>query len=1121
MADNNNQRAQNFAGGFSRKNIDSVSFGSKKADQAALLEDIREIVAAAAQDIYGEQDDPKYIYIVDLILKRIKRVLDDISLKDSLDEIKDKLSAALSKSTQSEDSNNDTIVESSFAEVCRQLEAYNKSRKEDHDELKSALAEMLDSAEATAKEHPIDVEQNQEDVSDQLDAVALKVNESLMKSVQLQNAQFASFTQKLDSINAAIGTGFTNAMQSISDANETLNKSIDGADYGAKMAVSSIKTDIIDSVQTSNTAVADAVSANISKNVDAIDKSCKASMKHSQKSMIAAKKANADALNAVKTGIDQSVDSVKKGIKKNDSMVASLGARTDSLFKKRTKGLKKMQNSIEDSISAMGSIVSGAMSAVMGPIGLAVKVMFGAFKVIMKPLKWILKLFTDPLMLVLFLGGTLLVLYNFFRPTFDKIVNKVSGWIAGAVEIYETKIKPAIDIVKKILGDDKKPLGERIKLAAKEGGKALYKNFFPNGIGAFFTKLWTDTLKPQLVNNVIPWLAKNWKPIVAAIGIGWLISNPFGPITLLLNSIKAISLAIKAATVIKKFGGAVGGVVKGMMSVLTAIGPIGWAIIGICAVVGAMLAIGWKMISDARAEAAKNAENIYDNMQANSKATMSRLKKIDDNTDKIFKDFGDVLESAGIKKPEELAPQVYELEDGSIVGKEQIDSIIKEANARAKPAGIDQLDKEFAEGEFGDLDRLSSSDSLAVFGSYFAEAKTLIASVNQMLNAYVKDPTLQVDNKLLVRYNKAIKQLKDVEKYMASSFQELRTHAAGAWNPSGYDGEEMRQAGEQITSKMKQLLESVVQTMVQIDDQGNTVTGVDAKKLARTMMLDMSLQAESVAQSKNQEKMKKAMSGESNAGLSTLGMIMDSTIKRSEKDMDKFIAEAGLDKQNTKVANEMKTQLKELSQVAARSYMAKNKVTKIDPAVQRKLYEDAMLKLYRQKKEELAKNPNDIALQKVVESLEKNLGSIKEHKEYADQTASIRGNLEKELAANDFDLTQEDANVKEGIDNALKTSFQKGNLKDINDIKSMDPQKQKELLEDIKKSLADQKVDDSKQKEVMDALGKLLKNTEEIKNKEPDKTTVVSNNVIAAPQKQNLAADAKRNTSTDNKFGLS
>lgn len=48
MADNNNQRAQNFARGFSRKNIDSVSFGSKKADQAALLEDIREIVAAAA-----------------------------------------------------------------------------------------------------------------------------------------------------------------------------------------------------------------------------------------------------------------------------------------------------------------------------------------------------------------------------------------------------------------------------------------------------------------------------------------------------------------------------------------------------------------------------------------------------------------------------------------------------------------------------------------------------------------------------------------------------------------------------------------------------------------------------------------------------------------------------------------------------------------------------------------------------------------------------------------------------------------------------------------------------------------------------------------------------------------
>ncbi len=53
---------------------------------------------------------------------------------------------------------------------------------------------------------------------------------------------------------------------------------------------------------------------------------------------------------------------------------------------------------------------------------------------------------------------------------------------------------------------------------------------------------------------------------------------------------------------------------------------------------------------------------------------------------------------------------------------------------------------------------------------------------------------------------------------------------------------------------------------------------------------------------------------------------------------------------------------------------------------------------------------------------------------------------------------------------------------------------------------------------MMEALGKLLKNTEEIKNKEPDKTTVVSNNVISVPQKQNLATNSKRGASTVNRL---
>ena len=105
MADTNNQRAQKFDSSWSAANTQAVILKGSTQKETALLENMRSLVVAAIQDIYGTSDDPKYIYIVDLILKRIKKTLSDLNISSNLNTIKEeiaKLKTSASASINSE-----------------------------------------------------------------------------------------------------------------------------------------------------------------------------------------------------------------------------------------------------------------------------------------------------------------------------------------------------------------------------------------------------------------------------------------------------------------------------------------------------------------------------------------------------------------------------------------------------------------------------------------------------------------------------------------------------------------------------------------------------------------------------------------------------------------------------------------------------------------------------------------------------------------------------------------------------------------------------------------------------------------------------------------------------------
>lgn len=91
----NGQRTQqNFKGTMSTTNSAkefeaALALKSLDNDQKALVRAINKIVKGYALDLYGDESEAKYRYIVDLIIKRVQETLASVGLEDenSIDEI--------------------------------------------------------------------------------------------------------------------------------------------------------------------------------------------------------------------------------------------------------------------------------------------------------------------------------------------------------------------------------------------------------------------------------------------------------------------------------------------------------------------------------------------------------------------------------------------------------------------------------------------------------------------------------------------------------------------------------------------------------------------------------------------------------------------------------------------------------------------------------------------------------------------------------------------------------------------------------------------------------------------------------------------------------------------------
>lgn len=1130
MADNNNQRAQNFAGGFSRKNIDGVGFGSKKADQVALLEDIRELVAAAAQDMYGGQDDPKYIYIVNLILKRIKAALNDIGLDASLKDIKQKLddSISLSKEQSSVKSDVQTIL-SKADKIYTKIHEYNELRKEEYDAIKTSLKQLIDANNQKKQSNDSGIAQEKLATEEQLDVVMTQVNETLFKMTQLCNVAIPAINTRLDTLQTNIDTGFSTAMQNITNTSEVLNNAINDVDAGIKMTICNAEANIIDAIGQSATTsifgkISSIFSSVISGAIRKISGLFTKGFKAIGKTFGALKNGIGKVFSATTESVKASFFAAGKGIKKVFGAIGSLGFGIKGMFKKRTKGLKKMQSSIEDSISAMGAMVAGAMSAVMGPIGLAVKVMFGALKLVLKPLQWILKLFTNPIMLVLFLAGTLFVLYKFFRPTFDKLVKKVSGWISKAVEIYQTKIQPAIDVVKKIMGDDTIPLGERIKLAAKEGGKVLYKKFFPKGILQFFKDLWVNTLLPLLKDTVIPFIKNNWKTIFATIGIAWLVGNPLSAISLTLKGLQIGISALKlgvgavkggiAAAKVAASGGAA--LVKGLGTALVGMGPVGWAAIGTAAVIGGAFYYLWKKNEEANAALAASyakEASVIRERQDKAQAVLDGMYATQQET---FQHFGKILKNAGIDKVEDSTPELYDLGDGTVLDKASFDEYIKNAstNADENVKTVNAKFEQFVKDEkFKDFDPTSMTKG-PILGFYYSKAKLLIDGAKGFLKSYIDDKANHINDATLpARFAAAMASLNEMESHTYKKLDwyagELESTFASGSN------DDWRQQLEGICGRIQSESRDILEKFLTRPD-GSAAYGKTAKGGATDIMNKMSRQVQAIAHSRNVDDIKKALADpqkQINTYADSAGKKFTDAAMKAQEQLDKALNKENIFKDTTAVQKEARKQLSDLVRNASRNAVAHGK--KLDAKELEKIQQEAIAQIYRESVAKLKENPQDAALKDMVQKLEK-------------RSAIVKSEMQKMNLENDFDaLAKNGLAGLEGVDKEKLNSSVKAALSNLYDQKvingsskldNMSAQQQAAVLDEIKKQLAEQKVEDKDKEKMMEALGKLLKNTEEIKNKEPDKTTVVSNNVISVPQKQNLATNSKRGASTVNRL---
>ena len=82
----NGQRAQSFKNTLSYGNLAAVQLQGTGKKQA-VLQKVKEIVQAGITDLYGDESESKYIYIVDLIIKRVEDLLDSLNISQSFSDM--------------------------------------------------------------------------------------------------------------------------------------------------------------------------------------------------------------------------------------------------------------------------------------------------------------------------------------------------------------------------------------------------------------------------------------------------------------------------------------------------------------------------------------------------------------------------------------------------------------------------------------------------------------------------------------------------------------------------------------------------------------------------------------------------------------------------------------------------------------------------------------------------------------------------------------------------------------------------------------------------------------------------------------------------------------------------
>lgn len=1201
MGDTNNQRAQNFENGFTTKAIDKVNFSGQSPQNVKLLESIKEVVTASAKDLYGRQDDPKYIYIVNLIMKRVKQTLSDMNVSDSLEDIKESVANSI-----------DIKQFGSLADdIAKLLSKYNDERKKGFDELKEYLKSSetkTPTAEAASNEDGN--EQLIEDISDDIEE-RLKENilpifqktisTATTKSDNVLMSTFKHLDDKIGGINTNIKKFNATTEQQFNQTNKAIDTNIkkihstfsnskaakvhQDAMHGFDKTVNSVSSlvksvslqqgtikNINDNIKKVAKTVKNQDSSKLQKaTIDRIDKNTrlvvssvkKAKNEKTQKdvldniyktvSKITPKTERIlktlDAKNKKKLtthfkSVDKAMEEVYgKSIQithnirgMNDSIVErfkdayhstkklfgkvkdKIVDNAKSIFKKTTKKLNRMTSTIMAGIATMGAVMSSAFSMVMGPIGLMLKFVFMGLKLVLKPLQWVLKLFKNPLLLVLLLGGTLFVLYKFFRPTFDKIIDKVKAVWKKVYNIWTTKIKPAVDVMMNILGDSSLPLGKRIIKAFKEGGKVLYHNFFPKGIGHFFKTMMTDHVWPFIRDHLIPFFKEHWQGILTALGLWYLIKNPFGAVGMILKLVKFAGGTLKALPGLVKGGitaaKAAGGLVGKLGGALIGAGPVGWAAAGAALIVGGALYYIWKIGEDAAAEAAKQADEQSTKLTKKMKENRKILERMDKAQDKIWNRYGEILKKAGVDKIEDKQPELYVLADGSKVDKANFDKYVQEITAKrgANVAATEGKLEEMLKDSDADF-RLESSSKYGILSNMYAKIKILITSVKSFVQKYVDDKANHVDDPgLAARFTTAMQGILSIE---SDTYGKLDWYAEQITDTfSDGSNDDWRACLNNIFRDTQSRLKEPVTALLTRPDGRNNVSASNLLALAAG-------HAENIADSRNQDKIKEAMSNvieQSDIYAMSIGGKYARAAKEAEKQLNDALSDqawfsgAGV----TEVTKQAREELKDLVMVAQRNAIATTG-QELDPKKLQQIREDAIKKIYLEAKMKQKSNKKpDAALDSFIEEMEKKNASIKGEVQKFQQLDKLNDQF-ADLAKKSEDVKDLDRETRQklnaSVSNALSNLYDNKLLSADTRLDQMTAEQQKKLLEDVQKQLEAQDTTDSDKEDIMAALNKILNNTEETKKKAAGTTTVVQQNNIGTGGAQN-AANASQTTSS-------